>query len=67
LRLPAPPSSATVAGVPVDERSDLDAEGYFVRLLPSGEAVVRLRHAARGPVVVLMNAAGCSIPPDEPR
>jgi hypothetical protein len=67
LRLPAPPSSASAAGAPLEERSDLDAEGYVVRLLASGDAIVRVRHAAPGPVVVSMSAAGCSISPGELR
>jgi hypothetical protein len=67
FRLAAPPSSASAAGAPLEERRDLEAEGYVVQLLPSGDAIVRVRHVARGPVVMSMNAAGCSIAPAEPR
>jgi hypothetical protein len=58
LRLPAKPSDVSAAGVDLDERADLDGEGYVVRPLPSGDVVVRVRHAARGPVVLVAAAAG---------
>jgi hypothetical protein len=57
LRVPGPPSRVTVAGEVLSERTDPDDEGYAVRLLPSGDAVVRVRHEARGPVVVTTSPA----------
>jgi hypothetical protein len=62
LRLPARPAAVTAAGVALEERADLDAAGYVVRLLASGDAVVRVRHAARGPVVVETGAFAAAAP-----
>ncbi len=69
LRLPARPSSVVAAGVDLEERADLDGEGYVIRLLASGDTVARIRHAARGPVVVTTNdgtVAGDSSADDDP-
>ncbi len=69
LRLPSRPSRVVAAGVALAERADLDGEGYTVRLLASGDAIARVRHAARGPVVVTTKddtAAGDSSTTREP-
>jgi hypothetical protein len=65
LRLPGRPSRVTAAGEVLSERTDLDAEGYAVRLLPSGDAVVRVRHEARGPVIVTTGTAEAPADPAE--
>jgi hypothetical protein len=52
LRLPGRPTAVTSAGVALEERAELDADGYVVRLLASGDAVVLVKHASTGPVVV---------------
>ncbi len=52
LRLARPPTSVTAGSTPLAERGDLAGPGYVVRMLPSGDAVVRVRHTVAGPVVV---------------
>jgi len=52
LRLPGAPSTVSVGGTALAERADLDDEGYVVRTLPGGGAVLRVRHRARGEVLV---------------
>jgi hypothetical protein len=44
LRLAFVPSSITADGKPLRKRSDLDANGYTVKLLPSRDAIVSIRH-----------------------
>jgi hypothetical protein len=69
LRLPGRPTAVSVAGASLEERADLDAEGYVVHLLASGDAVVLVRHIAGGPVVVENDArtpAGQSPEPGDP-
>ena len=56
LRLTAPPSEVTSAGVPLSERVDLDDEGYVVEPLPVG-VVLRVRHHERGEVAVAIPEA----------
>jgi len=52
LRLPGAPAAVSVAGAALAERADLDDEGYVVRTLPGGGAVLRVRHRTHGEVVV---------------
>jgi hypothetical protein len=69
LRLPGRPTAVAAAGVALEERPDLDAEGYVVHLLASGDAVVLVRHAASGPVVVTTGAyaaAAQALEPEDP-
>jgi hypothetical protein len=69
LRLPRRPSGVSAAGAALPERTDIDDDGYVVRPLASGDVVVLVRHAARGPVVVTTSvAAGPPEPPvsDDP-
>lgn len=44
LRLAYSPASVTANGKPLDSRSDLSANGYTVRQLPGGDAIVAIRH-----------------------
>ncbi|MGD0524153.1 MAG: hypothetical protein ABSE49_03350 [Polyangiaceae bacterium] len=52
LRLVSRPESVTAGGQALEERETLDDEGYVAQPLPSGDVVVRVRHAASGEVVV---------------
>jgi hypothetical protein len=52
LRLPSPPKNVSSSGAALQERADLDDGGYVVRPVPSGGAVVQVRHRAPGEVVV---------------
>jgi len=52
LRLASRPASVTVGDASLAERGDLADEGYVVRMLPSGDCIVRVRHRAPGNVVV---------------
>jgi hypothetical protein len=55
LRLSYAPASVTADGKPLSARSDLAANGYTVKNLPGGDAIVSIRHdgateiAVRGP------------------
>jgi hypothetical protein len=57
LRLVSRPASIEVAGQGLRERAELDSEGYVTRRLGGGGVVVRVRHRARGPVVITTSAA----------
>ena len=57
LRLPTKPTSATAAGEPLDERSDLAAAGYTAAAVEGGDFVVRVRHTRPGEVVVATGVA----------
>jgi hypothetical protein len=46
----------TVRGQKLQLRPDLDDFGYAVHPLPLGDAIVRIRHKAPGPVVVTVRA-----------
>jgi hypothetical protein len=52
LRLTSRPASVSVGGAPLDERPDLEDEGFVTRPLTAGGVVVRVRHRAPGEVVV---------------
>jgi hypothetical protein len=52
LRLPGLPSAVTAGGAPLSCDEALAGEGFAVQALPSGGVVVRVRHHARGEVVV---------------
>ncbi len=57
LRLASRPTSVTAGEASLAERADLADAGYVVRMLPSGDAVVRVRHRAPGNVVVTLRQA----------
>jgi hypothetical protein len=52
LRLTTAPSEVTVDGAALAERTDLDDEGYVVKSLSPIGVVVKVRHHAKGEVVV---------------
>jgi len=54
IRLAFPPASVVAGGVPLEEREDLADAGYVMRMLPSGDSIVRVRHRAPGEVVVTL-------------
>ena len=55
LRAPSRPTSVTAAGAVLKEQPSRDGE-YAVRPLASGDVLVRVHHAAEGPVVVTTSA-----------
>ena len=52
LRLAFEPSSITADGAPLARRADLKANGYTVRSLPDGDAILSIRHDGHTDVVV---------------
>ena len=58
LRLVSRPVTVTVAGAALTERETLDAEGYVVHPLASGDLVVRVRHATAGEIAVTTSPGG---------
>jgi hypothetical protein len=58
LRLASRPASVIAGGMPLAERADLADAGYVVRSLPSGDAVVRVRHRVKGTVTVTLRPPG---------
>jgi hypothetical protein len=62
LRVPSRPSSVTANGQPLAERADLAAPGYTAAVLEAGDFVVRVRHQARGEVVVVAETPS-ALPP----
>ena len=52
LRLTSRPLGVTVGGAPLAERADLSGEGFVIRSLAGGGAVVDVRHRTTGAVVV---------------
>jgi hypothetical protein len=62
LRLVAWPASVTLGGARLDERDDLDGEGFVAEPLAEGGVVVRVRHTRPGEVVVTVRPS--VVPPD---
>jgi hypothetical protein len=56
LRLATRPASVVVGGTPLVQRADLADAGYVVRMLPSGDSIVRVRHRSPGKVVVTLRS-----------
>lgn len=57
LRLTAPPKKVVVAGVDLTGDSE-PTEGFSVRPLPSGGAIVRVHHRSPGEIVVMLGERG---------
>jgi hypothetical protein len=62
LRMVAWPASVAVGGATLDERDDLDSEGFVAEPLAAGGVVVRVRHTRPGEVVVTTSPSAA--PPD---
>jgi len=52
LRLRFKPARVTAGDASLRERRDLDADGYTVQALPSGDFVVRIRHSQAGEIKI---------------
>ena len=52
LRLAFEPQAITADGESLSRRGDLEANGYTVQALPSGDAIVRIRHDGRTTLVI---------------
>jgi hypothetical protein len=52
FRLTSRPAKVTIGGAPLQERADLDDEGFVTRPLGTGGVAVRVRHRSAGEMVV---------------
>jgi hypothetical protein len=62
LRLAFVPSSITADGKPLTLRQDLTENGYTVKTLPSGDAIVAIRHDGAPKIVITGDDPQTSVP-----